>query len=229
MQGNPNLKPQFSHNVEASHTYKNFLTTTLNYNVTTDIIQGVIEQKGQEAYAKQANIARLRQYGVAVNANNPVTKWWTNSIYVNVYNNRFSGVVDSTPIAFSVTSLALNGTQQFKLSKTLTAEISGFYRTSGIEGVIMIKPMGMLSAGFSKQVMKNKGTLRLNVRDIFLSQKTRAKSNYGNVDASFQEARDSRVVNLGFTYRFSKGKINNQRKRTTGSASDEQNRVGVGN
>ncbi|MFL5772251.1 MAG: TonB-dependent receptor domain-containing protein [Flavisolibacter sp.] len=229
MQGNPNLKPQFSHNIEASHTYKNFLTTTLNYSVTNDIIQGVIEQKGQEAYAKQANIARLRQYGIAVSANNPVTKWWTNSIYVNVYNNRFSGVVDSTPIIFSATSLALNGSQQFKLSKTLTAEISGFYRTSGIEGVIMIRSMGMLSAGFSKQVMKNKGTLRLNVRDILLSQKTNAKSKYGNVDASFQEARDSRVVNLGFTYRFSKGKVSNTKKRTNGSASDEQNRVGVGN
>ena len=24
MQGNPNLKPQFSHNLEGSHTYKNF-------------------------------------------------------------------------------------------------------------------------------------------------------------------------------------------------------------
>ena len=69
----------------------------------------------------------------------------------------------------------------------------------------------------------------MNVRDILWSQKTNAKSKYGNVDASFQEARDSRVVNLGFTYRFSKGKISNQKKRTNGSANDEQNRVGVGN
>ena len=146
-----------------------------------------------------------------------------------MYNNRFSGVVDSTPITFSTTTLSLNGSQQFKLSKTLSAEISGFYSTSGIEGVIMIRPMGMLSAGFSQQVFKNKGTLRLNIRDIFLTQKTDARSKYGNVDASFQEMRDSRVVNIGFTYRFSKGKITNPKKRTRGSAGDEQNRVGVGN
>jgi hypothetical protein len=229
MQGNPDLKPQFSHNIEGSHTYKNFLTTTINYSVTKDIIQSVIEQKGQEAYAKQQNIANLRQYGIAISANNSITKWWTNSIYVNVYNNRFTGVVDSTPISFSATSLSLNGSQQFKLSKTLSAEISGFYRSAGIEGVIAVRPMGMLSAGFSKQVLKNNGTLRLTIRDIFLTQQTKAKSNYGNVDASFQEVRDSRVVNIGFTYRFSKGKISNQKKRTNGSANDEQNRVGVGN
>lgn len=229
MQGNPNLKPQFSHNIEGSHTYKNFLTTTLNYSLTKDIIQGVIEQKGQEAYAKTANIAQMRQYGIAVSANNPINKWWTNSIYVNVYNNRFSGIVDNSPITFSMTSLSLNGSQQFKLSKTLSAEVSGFYRTAGVEGVVLIRPMGMLSAGFSKQVLQNKGTLKINIRDIFLTQKTNAKSKYGNVDAAFQEQRDSRVVNVGFTYRFNKGKISNPKKRTNGSANDEQNRVGSGN
>ncbi len=229
MQGNPDLKPQLSDNIEFSHTYKNFLTTTLNYSATNDIIQQVIEQKGQEAYAKQANIAKLRQYGLAVSANGSLTKWWTNSLYVNVFNNHYTGVVDGTPISFTSTTLALNGSQQFKLSKTLSAELSGFYRTAGVEGVVVMQPIGMLSAGLSQQVLKNQGTIRLNVRDIFLTQKTNASSNYGNVDAHFQETRDSRVFNIGFTYRFSKGKINNQRKKTNGSANEELNRVGAGN
>jgi len=86
----------------------------------------------------------------------------------------------------------------------------------------------MVSMGLSKQVMKNKGTVRLNVRDVFKTQVFRGQSKYSNIDAAFQERRDSRVVNLGFSYRFSKGKVN-QRKRSSGSANDEQNRVGVGN
>jgi hypothetical protein len=123
----------------------------------------------------------------------------------------------------------LNGSQQFKFAKTWNAEVSGFFRTAGVEGVLVAKPMGMLSAGIGKQIFKNKGTLRLNVRDILYTQKFSAKAKYGNVDARFTEARDSRVVSVGFTYRFSKGKINNPKKRTNGSASEEQNRVGVGN
>ena len=137
--------------------------------------------------------------------------------------------MNNVPITVNATTLMLNGSQQFKFAKTWTAEVSGFFRTSGVEGVILVRPMGMLSTGISKQIMKDKGMLRLNVRDILLTQKTSAKSKYGNVDARFTESRDSRVVSFGFTYRFSKGKINNTRKRTNGSANEEQNRVGVGN
>lgn len=228
-QGNPNLKPQFSHNIELSHTYRNFLTTTLNYFRTNDIIQNVLEQNTEknETFVRRANIARQEQVGISVNANNPITKWWRSSIYVNVFNNKFEGIVNNTFVTVSATTMTLNGSQQFTITKTWSAELNGFFRTAGIEGVIKAKPMGMLSAGVSKQVWKGKGTLRLTVRDIFYTQRFRAESRYGNVDAAFQEARDSRVATFNFTYRFSKGKMNGQqRKRSSGP--DETNRVGVG-
>jgi hypothetical protein len=229
-QGNPNLKPQFSHNVEVSHTYKGFLTTTLNYTQTNDIIQQVIEQNEvtRETYVKQANIAKQRQFGLAISANKSITKWWTNSIYVNIFNNHFEGLVNNALVSIDATSLMLNGSQQFKLNKTLTAELSGFYRSAAIEGVIKASALGGLNLGFSQQIMKDKGTLRLSVRDIFYTQKFRGTTKYGNVDAAFQEQNDSRVVTLGFTYRFSKGKVNGPKRRNS-SANDEQNRVGAGN
>jgi hypothetical protein len=136
--------------------------------------------------------------------------------------------VNNTFITISATTLMLNGSQQFQFSKTLSGEISGFYRTQGIEGVIHAKPFGMMSIGLSKQVMKSKGTIRVNLRDVFKTQYFRGQSKYSNIDAAFQERRDSRVLNIGFSYRFSKGKIN-QRKRSNGSANDEQSRVGTGN
>ena len=224
-QGNPNLKPSISDNLELSHTYHNMFTTTLNYTATNDIIQGVIEQKGQEAYSKQANIASLRQFGLAINANNSITKWWTNNVSINVFNNSYKGIVNNVPIAFSAISFSMNGTQQFKLSKTLTGELGGGYRSAGVIGVNKIRPLGMINAGFSKQLMKNKATLRVTARDIFYTMRQSAVVKYGNVDAAFQEVRDTRVVNIGFTYRFNKGKMNNLKKKANNL--DEQNRVGV--
>ena len=229
-QGNPNLKPQFSHNIELSHTYKSFLTTTLNYTNTTDIIQEVLEQNNDrnETYIKRANIASLRQYGIAVNIGKAVTKWWNANLYTNVSNNRYSGIVNATPVTVHATTLMLNGSQQFTLTKKLGAELSGWFRSGGVEGVIVTKPMGGVSAGFSQKILKERGTLRLNVRDIFRTQRFRAVSQYGNVDAAFQNSWDSRQLSVGFTYRFAKGKVENKPSRKTGGADDEQSRVGKG-
>ncbi len=120
-----------------------------------------------------------------------------------------------------------NVSNQFKFSKTWSGEVSGFYRTPGVEGVFKINGFGLMNIGVSKQIMKGKGSLRLNVRDVLYTQKINGESRFSNIDASFQQKRDSRVANLGFTYRFSKGKVNAQ-KRKTGGASDESSRVKTG-
>jgi outer membrane receptor protein involved in Fe transport len=228
-QGNPNLQPQFSHNVELSHTYKGFLTTTLNYTRTTDIINEVLEQNTDEneTFVKKANIAKQRQYGIAVSANGQVTKWWSGNLYVNVFNNRFEGIINGDFVEVGATTGMANINNQFKFSKTWSGELSGWVRTPGVDGVFRIKTMGMMNMGVSKQVMKGKGTFRLVVRDVLYSQKAKGNIKYSNIDASFQQRRDSRQVALGFTYRFSKGKVGGAKRRTSG-ASEEQNRVKVG-
>lgn len=225
-QGNPNLRPQFSHNIELSHTFNNFLTTTLNYTKTTDIMQQVMEQDaGQnETALKQSNIATQRQFGLSVNAMVSIKKWWTSNIYANVYNNRFSGIVNGEMNTFGTTTAMFNVMEQFKLNQGWGLEASGFYRTAAVDGVMGINGLGGVNLGVSKQVMKNKGSLRLNIRDIFWTQRASGGSKFGNIDAQFQQRNDSRFVNLSFTYRFSKGKLGNvQRKR--GGASEEASRV----
>jgi len=222
--GNPELEPQFSHNIELTHSYKNFLTTTLNYTAANNLLQGVIEMKGEEAYSKPSNIASMRQYGMSISANKAFNKWWTSNMYVNVFHNEFSGMVSANDINTSGTTFLFNTQQQFKVSKTGTAEISGAYRSASVQGVMQMKSRHIVNLGFSQQVLKNKGTLRLSVRDLFLGQQGRATVRYGNTDATFQEVGDSRQVTLAFSYRFSKGKVSGPRKR---SANEEESRVGM--
>ena len=229
-QGNPNLSPQFAHNIELSHTYNGFLTTTLNYTTTTDIIQMVLEQNDitNETFIKKANIASSKQIGLAISANKSITKWWTGNVYANVYNNHFKGVVNNETISIGITSYMVQLQQQFKFGKGWGAELSGFYRSKGLEGVIYIKPIVQVNAGFSKQVLKNKGSVRLNVRDIFAGGVFKGYSKYGTVDAKFKNVNDSRAVSLTFTYRFNKGKLKATSGKRSSGASDEQNRVKSG-
>ncbi len=230
-QGNPNLSPQFAHNIELSHTYKGFLTSTLNYTKTTDIIQMVLEQNDltNETFVKKANIASSEQIGLAITANKSITKWWTANIYTNIYNNQFKGVVGVEPISIGITSYMVQLQQQFKFNKGWAAELSGFYRSKGVEGVIFIQPIAQLNAGLSKQVLKNKGSIRLNVRDIFAGSIFKGYSKYGTVDANFKNVNDNRAVSLNFTYRFNKGKLKASSGKRNSGASDEQKRVKSGN
>ncbi|HYM95048.1 MAG TPA: outer membrane beta-barrel family protein, partial [Chitinophagaceae bacterium] len=229
-QGNPDLKPQFSHNIELTHTYNGFLTTTLNYSNTHDIIQQVIEQheSTNETFIKQANIASMHQFGLSISANKEINKWWSGNVYLNIYNNHFKGIVNNDNISLGITGMMFQMQQQFKLGKGWGAEISGFYRSKGLEGVIFIEPIKQVNVGFSKQVLKNKGSIRLNVRDIFDGMVFKGYSKYSNVDAQFRNVNYSRSVSLSFTWRFSKGKLKANGGRKEGSATDEQNRVKTG-
>jgi Outer membrane protein beta-barrel family/Carboxypeptidase regulatory-like domain/TonB-dependent Receptor Plug Domain len=229
-QGNPNLQPQFAHNIEFTHSYKGFVNTTVNYTRTTDIINQVLEQNTDknETYVKKDNIAKQRQYGISVSAGGAVKKWWTPNLWMNLYNNKYEGIINNDFVITGATTLQANLQNQFKLGKTLSAELSGYFNSGGIEGVFRIKSFGMVNMGLSQQLFKGKGTLRLTGRDVFRTQKIKGEIKYSNIDAAFQQRRDSRQVALGFTYRFAKGKMNNNQKRKTGGANEEQSRIKTG-
>jgi hypothetical protein len=214
-----------------SHNYRKVLNTTLNYTQTSDILNDVLKQNDQTkvTYQTRENVAQRRNVGIAVSYNAPVTKWWTSSVYLNVNNTHYEGIVNNLPLDVSLTSFMGNFSQQFRFAKTWTAEVNGFYRTRTQEtGLFLIEPMGVVSFGFAKQIMKNKATLKLNINDPFYIQKAKVIIDYGNIDAVVTNRWDNRRVGLTFTYRFSKGQNIQQRKKSS-SAQEEQNRVGGSN
>jgi len=234
--GNPFIRPQYTNNVEVSHTYKGFLTTTLNYSYTRDFQTETFEQaklpNGDDGYAtivRQGNIGTRNNGGIAVSAQFPVQKWWTAILFTNVNYSRFQGEVNNDKVDVEATNLMVNVNNQFKFNKGWSAELSGWYRTKGVEGQIMIQPFGQLSAGVTKQIMKGKSTIKFNIRDILYTQVVKGTINFQNTEATFKNSRDSRVATLSFVYRFGKPMKDAQPRRKTGGASDEQNRVKLNN
>jgi hypothetical protein len=106
--------------------------------------------------------------------------------------------------------------------------LSGFYRTKGVEGQIIIQPLGQTSAGISKQIMQGKGSVKIAVRDMFYTNRVTGNINFNTTEAQFKNFRDTRVANFTFTYRFGKPLKGPQPKRKAGGADSEQNRVKVG-
>ena len=128
----------------------------------------------------------------------------------------------------SGTNFTTNINNQFSFKKGWSAEISGFYRSKSVEGQIIIKSLSQADIGVKKDILKNKGALKLSIRDIYGPRTARGKIDFQNTEASFQQYNDSRVATLSFNYRFGKP-VKGQPKRRTGGAGDEQNRIKSGN
>jgi iron complex outermembrane receptor protein len=225
--GNPYLQPQFTHNVELAHTYRNFLTTTLNYSYTENFFTETFEQSGHATILRNGNIGSRQNAGISVSAQVPVVKWWMAILYSNVNYNKFSGLLYGETINVEATTLLLNINNQFTFPKGWAGELSGFYRTKGVEGQIIVDPLGQASAAVSKKLLKDKASLKLSVRDLFYTNKVRGYINFQQTDATFYNVRDSRQVSLSFTYRFGKPLKTVSGKRNNGSG-DEQSRVKTG-
>ena len=226
--GNPFLLPQFTHNIELSHSFKGKLITTLNYNTTNNVISQILKADGDLVFLTSDNVARFRNIGIAITAPIPVTKWWTSNIFTNIFNNHYEGVYEGKPLDLSYTSFMINMTQTFTIKQGFTLEMTGFYRARGVDQLSINEPMYVLSFGGQKQVMKGKGTVRLNLRDPFWLQRYKGRTEYDVIDTRVQNRWDNRQVTASFTYRFGKNGQQNAPRRRNSASQEEQNRVGQG-
>jgi len=223
MAGNPYLQPQFSNNIELSHTYKNMFTTTLNYSVIHNMMNETLMHNDSLIIRSVGNIGTRYNFGIAESATIPFTKWYTGIFFANLYENKYNGEVNGYPLNAQQLALALNINNQFSFKSGWSAELSGTYTTRDRdEGQALSLPLGQLSAGISKSLLNNKASLKFNVRDIFYTQTIREIQNFQDVQSTVNRARDTRVFNIAFVYRFGM-----QSKSKASQQTDEQKRIQV--
>jgi outer membrane receptor protein involved in Fe transport len=226
IQGNPFLRPQFTNNIELTNGFKNKLFTTLNYTFSNNIINDIFVQDDSTkvTFRTKGNIGKSNSIGISTYYYTSLTKWWSFNTYLTVYRNHYEGLLNNSPLDVNAWNFYGNLTSQFKISKTLGAEVTGQYTSRSLEGgIYRMEPRQVVSFAFSKQVMKDKGTLRLNIVDPFDLQFSHSKTRYDNIDVDILSNWDNRRINLSFTYRFKKGTNVKQQKNI--QQLDEQRRV----
>ena len=225
--GNPFLQPQISNNVELAYTYNQFITTTLNYSVTNKIFQESMIQDGYATIVQTNNIGTKTNYGVSTNIQYEAKKIFSSNIYLAYTHDNYKGEVAGDKLDLSADMYLISVNNQFKFNKGWSAELSGWYRTKGVEGQLLINPLSQVNAALQKQVFKNKGTFKFGVRDIFLTNSPSGIIRFSKTEANFSNRRDTRIFSLSFTYRFGKS-FKAITKKSTG-AEDEKSRIKVGN
>ncbi len=222
--GNPYLKPMYSDVAELSHTFKNWLTSTLNYTYTQDLFAELFEERGFATLLKNGNFGRSHNTSLSVNAMINVKRWWKANLYSEGRYLDFTGIVAGKAVKNHGGVYLFHLQNSFTFNKGWSAEVTGLYRSLAMEGQMRIRQIGRIDLGVQKQILKNKGSIKLNARDVLLTMIPRGNINFQNTRASFRQVNDSRGVTLSFQYKFGKP-MKSMSKKKSGGASEEQSRV----
>ena len=228
-EGNPFLLPQLTWSAELTHTFLQRFTTTLSYSRTIDNITMVFLQNDEERQVTvtHINLEGYEYFGIGINGNFSVTKDWSSRFNAQLNYNHFKGSVAGNHLNSAMPSFTFSNNNNISLPKGFSAELGGYYIHRQTIGITTIHPMWALNVGVQKSLWNRRGSLRLNVRDIFYKSWPRGTTRFANIDETFDGLRERRVAMLSFSWRFGKQSVQPSRRRQTG-AEEEMRRARQG-
>lgn len=220
--GNPNLKPQYTHNFEGNYDFQKRFFLTLGYSHTTDMITEIAERGSQIDITggTRTNLNSMDSYNLSLSIPLQPLKGWD----INIYAGGFRNVInDHTGFTNGKTTFTTTISSSAALPAGFTADFNGDYQTTMSYGTIILRPMYAVNGGLKKAFFAGKLNLRANVSDIFNQRKMIFASTYAGIERSGLNTSESRVFRLTASYKF--GKVKAKQERQTG-AEEERKRAG---
>ena len=219
-EGNPQLKPEYIDNIELTYSYKQVFTTTLYSNIihdafefpfyslnkSTDVLVGLVP-----------NLGNVYNNGLRFNTTFNLAKWWTSNVNLDASYQRYIVYPQNGNLNKGTQDFIITATQNLNLSKTIVAEIFGFYESPTFYGLKKFQSSYYLNATLSKKLFNNQGSLKLNVADIFNTKRDRYAVNYQNVNFTLVDKFESQIIRLSFSYKFGKSTVKASKKHETGN------------
>ncbi|ARK11345.1 TonB-dependent receptor [Fibrella sp. ES10-3-2-2] len=221
-QGNPYLKPQYTHSIELKHSYKNKLFTSLGASYTTDLVFPILYPlDGNRAYRVYENIGQSQGYNLTVSFPINITKSWIMQTTLLGYYNLFDFTYESVPLLVRQLSGRLTGTSAIRLGKGWTAELSGRLSAPSVIALSTSPWLGSADTGLQKTVSSSL-KVKLSIQDLLHTNRyiitQQAPSNAQSIRISF----DSRVALLNLSYTFGNEKLKAARQRRTAAEEEMQ-------
>ena len=227
-EGNPNLKPSFTQSFEVKHSFKNFLYSTLSYSYTKGQTTNVILQDKLNGAVRNitANVGNSSYLSLNESASFTPVKWWSidNSVSFNTGKN--SSTYPGYEFDQAFYSMDYSVENSFQISKTVKAQLSGYYSTPYKDGITRVRAMYGASAGLQKTLWKNKGSLKLNYNNFVGPNAYRAQYLSDNLNIKWINQWEGKRVNLSFNYKFGNKNVKSARQRNA-AAGAEVNRVSL--
>lgn len=225
-QGNPYLRPQYTHAFSMTHSFKKTYSFVLGYQLIRDVIAELplldTEKATTVYYIGNVNDG----HNVSLTGIVPIkfSKHWESSNTLVMSYNKFNTVVNQASIANDRIFYMIQSNQTIQLPFDLRAEINGAYRGPTAYGLYFVDSQWWIHLGLKKTFLNKTLDVSLNANDIFKGQRIKTATvvdrNINEFDQYF------RARTLGFTlrYKFSRGQKVDERRRN--NSLEELNRTG---
>ncbi len=225
--GNPFLNPQYTHAFELSYNREKSLNITVGYNRTNDLILDVFlpDNEKKTLYQTVQNLDNRSSYNLTVAYPTTISKFWTmdNTVTSNFDQTRSSSLA-GLPYDRKKVTVSINSNQNFTITPTLSAEVSGDFISAQIYGTYAIKPYYGIDFGMKKALLDKRLNLKFALNDIFNSRKATISSALSNLNYNLTQKLETRIFRLSINYNFGSSAIKATRDRNTG-LNDEAGRI----
>lgn len=222
--GNPYLRPQYTDGFTLNYTLMKMFNFTLGTDITND---AMVESLGQdvetgESWIQQQNLARTVTSYLNINAPAQIGKFWTMNNNLTTIYMHFKGEIAGDFANLGSLFFQGRSTNNFKLGKGFSAELSVNYNSSFLYNVYKIHARWGTDVGLNYNFKDQRSSFKLAGTDIFRTQQNNVSTNFAGFDSQFRQYNDNRVVRLTYTYKF--GNLKQQTKRTN-TDSEEKSRA----
>lgn len=224
--GNPDLKPEYIHSMELTYSLqkeKHTLTSSIYYRQIIDMIQRfrTVDTASGIAIIRFENYAGATNTGFELVARNEFFKWWNITSNLNL----FKSVINASNIESDLHnegfSWSAKMSSNFNFPASFQVQLSGNYRAPAPVAIGTMHAVYGLDFGVKKDVFKGKGSINLNVSDIFDTKQFGIDIVQPGYRHSFTRKRETRVGTLNFTYKFGKAE-SRQKQRGKGEGENQQ-------
>lgn len=225
--GNPFLQPQFTHSIQATHTYKYALNTTLSYSVTNDFISDLIDTtEVSRAFQTTENIAKQQVVSLNVSYPKGITKWWnTFTNLTGTYTKNEGDFGNGKVVNISQPAFTVYHQSSFTLPKDFSVQVSAYYQSAAIFAAnLRMDPISSVDAGISWSFLEKRGNITLTAADVFWGQRWHGVQEFGGLYFNANGGNDSRQFKARLSWLFGNSNVK-AKKRKTG-LEDESGRVG---
>jgi len=208
--GNPDLEPEFTNAYEMGHI-KYFdqasVFSSIYYRSTTDKIDRIrtVDAEGNSRTITQ-NLLSEKSMGVEFTGDYTPNDWWKMDLNVNLFHANIDGsnILDSYKV--KTFSWFARYSSRFSFSNGLEVQLRGNYEARQKTAQGLRKSLTYADLSASKDVMKGRGTLILNVMDVFNSRRNRYISEGPDFYTVGDGQQRIRQINLTLNYRIKQSK-----------------------